>query len=201
MLINLGYKLTARLKQAEAGLPHEEAIGAVEDSVVVAGYGSVGRALCFMLERAHIPYAAFELNLEFLAKAQALKHNVHYGDVGDPTMMRAVAIARARLVIVAHSVYESSKHMISNLRQFYPGVPVMTAVQYLVQRDELRGIGAADVFALTPEGTLSFGRSVLERLGIAVTEIETIVGAAKSKDYAALRGVGDAVESAAKVAQ
>jgi voltage-gated potassium channel Kch len=67
----------------------------------------------------------------------------------------------------------------------------MTAVQYLAQRDELQQMGASHVVALATEGTLSFGHSVLGRLGIPINETEAIIGSLKSRDYAALRGVGD----------
>jgi voltage-gated potassium channel Kch len=92
--------------------------------------------------------------------------------------------------------------MIGNLRQFYPHVPVMTAVQYLAQRDELRQMGATHVVALAPEGVLSFGHSVLDRLGIPAQQTDTIIASLKSRDYAALRGVSDAEpQAAAQLAQ
>jgi CPA2 family monovalent cation:H+ antiporter-2 len=113
-------------------------------------------------------------------------------------MMSAVEITRARLVIVTTRLYDSTKRMIGNLRRFYPQVVVMTAVQYLAQRDELRQMGATHVMALTPEGALSFGSSVLDRLGIARKQTDAIVEALKSDDYAVLRGVGGIEPDAAK---
>jgi glutathione-regulated potassium-efflux system ancillary protein KefC len=187
LLINLSYQLCDRLTSDGPADTTVAPTVATENMVIVAGYGYVGRAICIILERAQIPYIAFELDPERLAKGEKSKHNVHYGDVADPTMMSAVAITRARLVIVTTSAYESTKRLIGNLRQFYPNVPAMTAVQYLPQRDELRQMGAAEVVALTPEGTLSFARSVLDKLGIAVTHAEAIITSIKSSDYAALR--------------
>jgi len=199
VLINLGYRLTGRLGRPGTGAPHVAEVA--EGTVVVAGYGHVGRAICAMLERARVPYTAFELDAESLAQAKKAKHNVHYGDLSNPEMADAMAIARARLVIVTMNVYASTRQMIGNLRQFYPRVPVMTAVQYLAQRDELLKMGATDVVALAPEGTLSFGHSVLERLGIAVDQAEAIISKLKSRDYAALRGVDDVEpQSTAKTA-
>jgi voltage-gated potassium channel Kch len=197
-LINLSYKLSDRLKRGGARGVQVAAPPATESIVVVAGYGYVGRAICATLERAKIKYTAFEIDPECLAKAEKSKHNVHYGDVTDPTMMGAIAIARARLVIVTTRSFESTKRMIGNLRHFYPQVRVMTAVQYLAQRDELRRMGAAHVVALAPEGILSFGSSVLDRLGIAHNQTEAIVEALKSDDYAALRGVGGTEPETAK---
>jgi len=191
VLINLGYKWTDRLSRGRTKPEAEATVATAEDSVVVAGCGYVGRAICVMLERAQIPYAAFDVNPDYIAKARAAKHNVHYGDIADPTMMDAVAIAHARLVIVTMSLYDSTKRMIRNLRQFYPRVPVMTAVQYLAQRDELLKMGASNIVALAPEGTLSFGHSILDRLGIPARQTEAIIGSLKSSDYLVLRDVGE----------
>ena len=192
VLINLVYRLSDRLGNHRDSAQKELATGSNENSVVVAGYGYVGRAICTVLDHAQISYRAFELDPENLAKADKSKHKVHYGDVTDPTMMETIAIAGARLVIVTASPYDAARRMIGNLRQFYPHVPAMTAVQFLAQRDELRRMGATDVVALSPEGALSFGRSVLDRLGIAANETEAIISALRSKDYAVLRGIGNA---------
>jgi hypothetical protein len=76
------------------------------------------------------------------------------------------------------------------LLHFHPGMKVMTAVPYLFQRDELREIGAAQVVALMPEGTLSFGKSVLGELGIRPDSIEPILDSLRAADYASIRGIG-----------
>jgi hypothetical protein len=55
---------------------------------------------------------------------------------------------------------------------------------------------------VVPEGTISFGHSVLERLGIPAQPTDTIIASLKSRDYAALRGVSDAEpQAAAQLAQ
>jgi voltage-gated potassium channel Kch len=94
-------------------------------------------------------------------------------------------------VIVTTRDYAAVKRITSTLRHFYPSVPVMAAVPYLFQRDELRNMGGAQVVALAPEGTLSFGRSILGELGTKPDDIEIIIGSLRADDYAAIRDVGD----------
>jgi len=192
VLINLGYRLTGRLSGGRTGVTPAQMNGPMENAVVVAGYGYVGRAICFMLQRANVPYRAFDTDPLHLAWAQTSRHNVYYGDITDSVMMSSVGIAHASLVIVTTNSPEATRRIIGNLQHFYPDVPVMTAVQYLAQRDELRKMGANHVVALAPEGVLTFGRSVLDSLGIAAAEIERIVSSLQSKDYSALRGANDA---------
>jgi glutathione-regulated potassium-efflux system protein KefB len=198
LLINLGYRLTAPIDSGPVGkLPPTPITDA---SVVVAGYGPVGRVICGMLERVRIPYTAFDIDMESLAKGKRMRHNVRYGDLTDAEVLDAISIARARLVIVTMIDPITTRQLVGNLLRFYPGVHATIAVQYLAHRDELRRIGEADVVALAPEGTLSFGHSVLERLGVASAEAEAIIGSLKAKDYAALRVAGDVEALAAKSA-
>jgi voltage-gated potassium channel Kch len=146
-----------------------------------------------MLEQANNPFIAFELRLDRIAEAKKEKRKVCYGDVTDPAMMGALAISRARAVIVTTRDYSAVKRLTGNLNHFYPGIKVMTAVPYLFQRDELRELGAAQVVALMPEGTLSFGRSVLGELGITSDSIEPIMNSLRAADYASIRGVGGTI--------
>jgi glutathione-regulated potassium-efflux system protein KefB len=191
VLINLGYKLADRLKRVPQLDPALTATAqSMKDHVLVVGYSYVGRAICLMLEWGKIPYICFETDLTRITEARRLKHNVHYGDATDPALLGLLRLARARSVIVTTGIYDSTKRIISNLRQFYPNVPVMTAVQYLAQREELRHMGATQVMALAPEGTLSFGRSILDSLGVSEGQAAAIISSLEANDYAVLRGVG-----------
>ncbi len=194
VLINLGYKLADRFPTGpKPDLPLKALTESIHDYVVVVGYSYVGRVICMMLERASIPYIGFELRLDRLAKAEEERHKVYYGDVTDPATMDALAIARARAVIVTTRDYSAVKLLTGTLRQFYPSGKVMTAVPYLFQRDELRKMGAAHVVALTPEGTLSFGRSVLGGLGVRPDDTETIISSLRADDYSTIRSVGGTI--------
>jgi glutathione-regulated potassium-efflux system ancillary protein KefC len=192
VLINLGYTLADRFTpEPQPDLPLEALSGLIHQHVIVVGYSYVGRVICMMLEQARMPYIAFELSLERLAEAKKWQHKVHYGDVTNPAMMGALAISHARAVIVTTRDYAAVKRITGTLRHFYPSVTVMAAVPYLFQRDELRNMGATQVVALTPEGTLSFGRSILGELGTKPDDIETIIGSLRADDYASIRDVGD----------
>jgi glutathione-regulated potassium-efflux system protein KefB len=187
LLINLGYRLAQRLEHRRL----EEAPDRPADGqVVVAGYSPAALALCVMLERAQVPYVCYETDVSRLREAVGTMHNVHYGDIADPSMMEAVALARARLVVAAAGEYVRVKRLIGNLRQFYREVPVMAAVRYLAEQEELRQLGTENVAALAPESALTFGQSVLVALGVTADQATAIVGALKADDYAELRRAG-----------
>jgi hypothetical protein len=139
VLINLGYKLVEHFKtETKPNQPLKALSESIHDQVVVIGYSYVGRVICIMLERANIPFIAFERSLERIAEAKKDKRKVYFGDVTNPAMMNALAISRARAVVVTTRDYSAVKRLIGNLEHFHPNVKVMTAVPYLFQRDELR---------------------------------------------------------------
>ena len=113
VLINLGYKLADRFKtETKPDLPLKALSKSIHDHVVVVGYSYVGRVICIMLERANIPYLAFERRLDRLAEAKKEKRKVYYGDVTIPGMMNALAISRARVVVVTTRDYSAAKRLI-----------------------------------------------------------------------------------------
>jgi len=190
LLINLGYQLVDRFEtETKPHLPLKALSESVHDCVVVVGYSYVGRVICIMLERANIPFLAFERSLDRIAEAKKENRKVYFGDITSPSMMKALAVSRARAVIVTTRDYSVVKRLTSTLLHFYPDAKVMTAVPYLFQRDELRKIGAAQVVALIPEGTLTFGRSVLGELGIKPDAIEPIMNSLRAADYASMQDV------------
>jgi len=108
-LINLGYRLTPGLKDAN---PTDGKSGSADGRVVLVGYGHAARALCLTLERAQVDYVCFETDPSRLPDALRLKHNVHYGDITEPAMMNAVGLERARLVLVATGEFAIAQRMV-----------------------------------------------------------------------------------------
>lgn len=188
-LINLTYALGRRWRRHAPAPTATPAAEPGEGHLAIVGYSYTGRVICALLARAGVPYIAFDLELERVAEGRDLGHNVHYGDVTDPDMLGAESVAGARDVIVTTRDYEQTRSVVSNLRAFYPQVPVVAAVPYLFQRDELRRLGVPDAMALMPEGMLELGRQVLTRAGVPAEEIEQHTADLRADDYALLRGV------------
>lgn len=193
LLINLGYRLVRRIPGEAAQPGPALAHDPLQDHVVVVGYSHTGRVICSLLELAQVPYIAFDLDLDRVAEGDRWGHRVHYGDVNDPNMLIAGAVARARTVVITTRDYDQTKRVTGNLRHFHPEVPVLAAVPYLFQRDELRLMGADQTMALMPEGTLDFGALLLQRIDVAPDEVERLTARLRADDYALLRGVGGAV--------
>src|SRR5262245_3435308 len=116
VLINLGYKLVDRFKtERKPDLPLKAVSESIHDHVVVVGYSYVGRVICMMLEWASIPFIAFERDLDRIAEAKKEKREVYFGDITSPGVMNALAISRARAVIVTTRDFDAIKRLTSTL--------------------------------------------------------------------------------------
>ena len=161
VLINLGYKLVDRFKtETKPDLPLKALSESIHDHVVVVGYSYVGRVICIMLERANILH-------RFRASSRSHRRDKEREAQGvlwrryQPGHDECVGYLTRPRCDCDNERLSAAKQLISTVLHFHPNLKVMTAVPYLFQRDELRELGAAQVVALMPEGTLSFGKSVL----------------------------------------
>jgi CPA2 family monovalent cation:H+ antiporter-2 len=164
----------------------------LENHVVVAGYGRSGRLMCLMLEKTATPYIAFDLDLSRIKQGKLEGHEVHYGDVTNPHMQGAATFAKAKSVVVTLEDMAAATHLVSQLRQFYPHLPIQLAAPDLSTQDAMRRLGVSDALCTAIEGDLQLGEAMLRSAGVAAPDIESLTAALRHSDYALIRGVGTA---------
>jgi glutathione-regulated potassium-efflux system protein KefB len=191
--VKLGYGLAARRGgRAKAQPQLKEMSEELENHVVVAGYGRSGRLMCLMLEKTATPYIAFDLDLARIKQGKLEGHEVHYGDVTNPHMQGAAAFAKAKSVVVTLEDMAAATHLVSQLRQFYPHLPIQLAAPDLSTQDAMRRLGVSDALCTAIEGDLQLGEAMLRSAGVAAPDIESLTAALRHSDYALIRGVGTA---------
>jgi len=197
LAINLGFRLANRSARLSAVMNPVGSPNPTDDFVLLIGYGNVGRVICELLTQSNIPYLCIDDNLSNVTAGSARRQNVHFGYVSHPSSLASFGIARARLVVIATEEFSYTKQVLMYLREFHGDAHFKVAVTFLAQRDELRAMGVKDALALMPEGALTFGRSVLQSLGIDERRVASVLDFIASDDYAALRtGTGSAAASA-----
>ena len=168
------------------------------ETVVVCGYGRIGRMVCDLLDEKLIRYVAFDIDP---AKAIAARNKglpVFFGDVSRPEVLRSFNIADARLVVVALSDKTAVNKSVINLRRAAPNVRIYARAVDAPHRDRLRGTleVEADV-PIRPEDnavlSLPFGASVLKCLGVEANEVEAMIETERRK----LLRSGEALSEAA----
>lgn len=189
LYIKIG-EMFARRTSAEAGvssgeIPEEEKF----ESVVIAGYGRVGQIVGSMLERNQIPYIAYDLNYDVVAKARNQGKPVYYGEMGDPDFLQVIQLAKARLVIVTVDIPRSAVRIVSHIKAAYPSLNVFARARDVRTKNVLIRYGANWVMTETMEGSLRMGAEALLAMDIDSERVHDLIAALRKDDYEKLEGL------------
>ena len=163
LLAKIAYRLaTTRGAAAPEALPPE----GTQAPVVLAGYGRVGRRIGAVLEQAGQAFVALDNDPDVVARERATGREVYYGDVAQPGLLRAIGVARARVIVVTLNNPEATRRLVATLREQYPEVHILARGHNLETCRSLLDMGANGVVSENVEASLELSNLVLERIGL-----------------------------------
>jgi len=186
LLIKLGDYLASRLEAASSST--QEAIATdLDRHVVIIGYTEVGELIGLLLERAGIPYVAFDQDMNVVRRAKRLGKDVQFGDMLNSVTQQAAGLGRAAAACVTTSDTGRAKSLAVTLQGLYPRLKVYVRVLTLADQDEMiaNGIGRASTAYI--ESTLVRGSALLKDLGLAEAEVDGMVKTLRDDNYAQIR--------------
>lgn len=194
-LMRIGSGLSAKIVQRRetAGMPTEdggESLGealALEDHVIVAGYGEAARCLVRVLAGSGIPYIITTLSPDGANEADADGLPVVRGDSTKPFLLRHVGIDNAKMMVIADDNPAMAHRITSVARQINPTMRIVVRTRYTEEVQELAAAGADTVIAEELESIVQLFGEVLRDYQIAASEIEAYEELARRNGYAELR--------------
>lgn len=183
-LAHLASRLTRARAGAAAGSADAEDAAGAAAPIVLAGYGRVGGRIGEVLAQAGQPFVALDSDPDIVARARAAGIPVYFGDVSQPGLLRSVGAGDARLIIVTLNDPEATKHLVSALRDQYPGVLIFARGHDLETCRSLSRMGAAGVVSENVEASLQLSRMVLQRLDVEERQLEDILSAFRERYHA-----------------
>jgi glutathione-regulated potassium-efflux system protein KefB len=186
LMVKIGSELAVRLgavSEVEEAKPAAD----LGRHVVVIGYEESGQLICLMLERANVPYIAFDRNISRVQEGKQSGHNVHFGDINSPATQQAAGLGRADAVYVTLRDMEQAKAVAVTLKHLYALLDVYVRVRTLKDQDELvaRGIKHAGTGYI--ESTLVRGSALLKGIGTSEADVQELVEDFQRDDYALVR--------------
>jgi len=178
--INVGFRIASwRRRAPRVASPDPQHPESVAGRVVVVGMGTVGSATGALLVATGIDFVCFDSDPRRVESALRRGWPVATSDVADGAFPRASAI------IVALEDFEAVKRVLTTARDSAPRVPVIAAVEFVSQRNELARLGIGDSVALVPEGLAAFGRAVLGLLAVQPNRAQSVIDDQKERDFGA----------------
>ncbi len=179
-------RLARRLPATEPSAPAAET--ALEDHVILVGYGPGGRRLARVLQNTGIPFVVLELNPKSVDEAEREGLPVLYGDASRPHMLERAAIKRAKLCVVVINERPATERIVRLAHHLNPTLQIIVRTRFLYEVDLLQDAGADVVVPEELETTVRLFTHVLGAYMIPQEEIEREVSLVRAGDYSILRG-------------
>lgn len=147
-------------------MPMEDA-RALQDHVVIGGYGRVGQTVGRLLAAENVPFIALDTNGEVVSECRKRGERCYFGDAGRPEFLARVGAARARAFVVTVNARDAAERMAAAARQQRPDALLFARAIDAEHAVRLLRLGAVDVIPEAVEASLQLGGRLLEGLGVS----------------------------------
>jgi len=161
---------------------------AVDQHVVVCGYGRSGQNLARLLGREKISSIALDNDPERVREAAAAGHSVVYGDASRREVLIAAGLLRAKALVVSVADTQLALRVLSLVQQARPGLPVIVRTIDDADIEQLRQAGAAEVIADIMEGSLMLASHALMLLGVPLPRVLAHIRRTRESRYELFKG-------------
>jgi monovalent cation:proton antiporter-2 (CPA2) family protein len=145
---------------------YAEFVEASEEHVILAGFGRVGARVGTLLGAAGVPYIALDMKQKRVKDARAQGFPVFFGDASKVKVLQAAGADHAKMIVVTLDDPEQINRLISQVRQFYPNMPVHARARDRRHCAELVTLGASTAVSETLETSLRLTEEVLLGSGV-----------------------------------
>lgn len=161
---------------------------ALEDHVVIVGFGPAGRRLAQVLYEDDLPFVIVDLNPASIKEARAMGYNAIYGDATRAPLLHEAGLHRAKLCVVVVNDQDAAYRITSVARYENPTLQLIVRTRFLSELDRFREAGADVVVPEEIETSVQIFAHVLRAYQVDRDEIETQVRTIRAHDYELLRG-------------
>ncbi len=181
-------KAADRAPQDQASVPGDFAD--LDDHVVIAGFGRVGRTVGRMLSGRNVPYVALDIDAENLSRLHRSGLPVYFGDSRRPEVLEAVRAGEASAMVVTLDDPDAVHAVLAVARQRWPQLRVFVRARDMDHARELMAAGATLAVPEMIESSLQLGAEVLMDRGIPSEAVTPLVDTIRGQVYDGIRQKG-----------
>jgi CPA2 family monovalent cation:H+ antiporter-2 len=160
----------------------------LEDHVVIAGFGRVGRTVARLLAEQKIPFVALDTDAANVAAHHRNGVPVFYGDARRPEVLEAVRVNRASALVVTLDDHEGARHALQAAHQHWPDLRIFMRARDLDHARELMAGGACQAVPEMVESSLQLAAEVLMDRGFPPDVVSPMVETVRGQVYEGIRG-------------
>ncbi len=137
-----------------------------EKSVMIVGYGRVGRLVSDMLTHHHVPWTAIERDTRLVERARREGKTLYYGDASRPELLRRCGLDTAAALVVTMDSPDGTEAVVIAARECRPDLVIVARARDARHAGRLYALGVTDAVPETIEASLQLSESLLVDLGV-----------------------------------
>ena len=158
--------------------------------VVIVGFGNIGRIVAYMLSHEGIRHVAVDASVVVAKKARKEGLPVYHGDIGKKDVMRAVALQRARAVIITVDDKSYTRRAITEISEAYPHLDIITQIDDYRSGQQLRKLGATVAIPTKVEVGLDLSEALMRNVGLPSSKILELKQSLRENNYYMVEELG-----------
>lgn len=144
----------------------------LNDHFVIAGGGRVGRYVADVLNRMEIPFVIVEYNSTRVDRLKEEGFPVLFGDASKVIILEAVAVRRARVLVITTPVTIISREIASRAKKLNQDIRIIARAEAIEEMQGLHDLGVSMVIQPEFEASLEFARQALVYLDVPEEQIK-----------------------------
>jgi CPA2 family monovalent cation:H+ antiporter-2 len=149
-------------------------IADLNNHVIIAGFGRVGKMVAKLLEAEKVNYIALDASPNHVAHERREGFPLYLGDASNIEILESIGLNRAKSVIITIDNVVTLKKCTRVIRNYMPKIPIVVRSKDLNNAEELYKLGATIIVPETYETGLQMGGAVLKSVGISEYEVSRI---------------------------
>jgi len=145
----LSLPLPSRLKARPYPSVSRE-LAALEDHLIIIGYGVNGRNVARSARIESIPYLIIEMDPEIVTKEGKNGEPIYFGDATSEAILNHLGISKARVIVIAISDPSATRRMTELARRLNPDIFIIARTRYVQEMRPLHDLGANEVIPEEP---------------------------------------------------
>ena len=186
LLAVLGRLLANRLAASDKALgqdPLAAEMGDLEDHVIIAGYGRVGRTVARFLDAQKIPHLALDLDAERVKGCREQGQPVHYGDARRRDVLAKMGADAALSLVVTLDDSRAAGRVLAIVRNAWPNLQTFVRARDEAHAAELAQMGASLVVPETVESSLQLAGHVLRAAGTPREAVNQLIEQLRDSEF------------------
>ncbi len=166
---------------------------ALEDHLIIVGFGISGKHLAHVAHESGISYTILEMNPETVHRYHD-KEPISHGDATQPVVLEHLGVAKARVLAIIISDPAAVRAIAIEARRLNPNLYIVARTRFVTEVAPLRRLGANEVIAEEFETSIEVFSRVLTQYLVPRQDIDAFAARIRQANYRMIRRMSNMVD-------